>query len=656
MIDEYKDETLSKPETQRQPQNLEDEPTGVATSVEASFVQQEQEEEEEDVKGKNEPRGARRMSRRRRRRLRSSSPTAAAAATTLAPSWESFRNQTHSLRISASDTAACVGFHPYKSLVKLAMDHVYQESRGGGGGGGQELLRHDAKLLGIELVSEEEILLQIAKQAGASTHKALQSALRVKTGQNKVDTVEQANNVKDTVVKEALRSKKLTPTQIQQLQEGARHSVNTGFGKSWEDTALDMYEKQCGWEVRDRNAEIRIWPFAAAETKVGNIATVEAKQPAYAYRRRLWEPSVVRPASPKAKRPRSEKQKEDQSASVVDLVGEGSEETEESTGRTDASDDASSSSSRRNNNSVGDDDGPYFFSMRGSVDGIRDELVPTSTTNNVRKDDDDDSWILTPIIVECKHRMNRIQPNPPLYEMIQATAYCLMYQVDSADLVQVLRQKVEPKAKPEAVINKENQKNNNHGDEVNNTNDNHKITHHFPVESKQRDNGTTENSAATPIGDNPNIPESQEQSDSGSGKENEADSDSRDDLNPNSDKSRVNGADDSQAVEKEGSPSMEGNGVAQNEDGSSGGFQIAVNRISLEDPLHHHRHNWETVVLPRLRSWVDAIYAIRSNDDKRYQLLMATASEQLDVAWKILFRECPWLEHCDTSYSREVNP
>ena len=90
------------------------------------------------------------------------------------------------------------------------------------------------------------------------------------------------------------------------------------------------------------------------------------------------------------------------------------------------------------------------------MDGIRDELItssvattgkeqPADETRNEVEDGDEDNWSFRQVVVECKHRMHRVQPTPPLYEMIQATTYCLMYQTEVAELLQVLR--IEPPKK-----------------------------------------------------------------------------------------------------------------------------------------------------------------------------------------------------------------
>ena len=83
----------------------------------------------------------------------------------------------------------------------------------------------------------------------------------------------------------------------------------------------------------------------------------------------------------------------------------------------------------------------------GAVDGIRDELysegsslkIPSDTKSKAEhttqkqdeynfSDDEEDQWIIKPIIVECKHRMNEAKVPPPLYDQIQTCLYCHMYR------------------------------------------------------------------------------------------------------------------------------------------------------------------------------------------------------------------------------------
>merc|ERR1711884_932980 len=78
-----------------------------------------------------------------------------------------------------------------------------------------------------------------------------------------------------------------------------------------------------------------------------------------------------------------------------------------------------------------------FVTIKGMVDGIRDEFGPTTGIPGGRTsfidekvdDDDDDfscgSFTLSRVVVECKHRMKALLPNGPRFsECIQAVIYC----------------------------------------------------------------------------------------------------------------------------------------------------------------------------------------------------------------------------------------
>lgn len=436
-----------------------------------------------------------------------------------------FQLQSHSFRINVSDVAACAGFHPYRSLPNLLRTHVYQ------GYLGQKLLQKDASLLDLNLVSDEQILLELAELAGSATQDALKHALDVKSGKKTVQTVETAELLKQNVVDKATASKRLSKAQLRTLTKGAQNCVNTGFGTMWENEALDLYEEQCGWEVTDRNLDIYVWSF----DRDGN----EIRSP-HSVRHRVQDDSSddeIPSCTEEESRLREVKRRRLQESS--------------------------------SGNSVRDADSlnPLpFFSLRGAVDGIREELAPvqvTATTNSTARlkseskvgsdDDDDDSWVFRRVIVECKHRMKNFQPNIPLYEMIQATVYCRMYGTEVADLVQVLRRRK-------------------------------------TVEAEEQD-------------------------------------------------------------EDEGTPPD-----TKEEDESSTSVEISVNRISISDPIFQHQQNWYIIILPRLLSWTQAVYSIRQDDSKRYQLLSALSTENLQLAWKVLLEECPWLHGCDTSYHRDTTP
>lgn len=579
------------------------------------------------------------------------------------PRWKVFQYQKHSLRIPVSEIAACVGFHPYRDLVQLAIRHVYQ------GSAGQELLRHDAMLLGLRLESEEKLLMDIAQQAGKSTQQALKSALQVQSGEKRLASIEQAKKLCETVVQKAKESKKLSESQLKQLQQGSRHSINTGFGTCWESQALDMYGKQYGCDVRARNEEIKVWPFAKIDDK-----TVQPMGLAYSYR------SIAALDDSASRQAKRQKQA---TSEIIDISAGASSE--------------SAAKQHPLQSKVQMD--RCFFSLRGAIDGIRDELVPNIS------DSDDDSWIFRPIIVECKHRMNRLQPSPHLYEMIQTIAYCQMYQVKEADLVQVLRRRPQTKQSKQPQqqtiqkwftdpSNITNTTSKNDAKVVDLTNDadttdksnkptNGKVGDDTKNDSKERMTDLGAESSPEPA-----TSDKMEQAEKGtvsSSVPEPSDSMTAIDRNPFPGQQNKENMEQGQPVAAiMSSSSQRANGTETDSDinehhskeNSSTDMEISVNRISLEDPLYHHGSYWNSTILPRLRSWVDGVYSIRSCDGKRYRLLMSSSNTSAKVdatkneddednsllherkqereAWDILFEECPWLLECDTRYNREL--
>ena len=479
------------------------------------------------------------ITRRRRRRNASSSPEKYDR-----DRLQAFEQQAHSLRISASNVAAMAGYHPYKNLPELLMQLVYQGSTG------QALLQADAELLGLKLVSSDQVLHELATKAGAQA--ALQEALQVKQGTKVLPTVQEATKVKDKVIQQA--KKVLNRTELKILQEGVRSAVDTGYGVAHEDDALNLYEHKCGWTVRERNAEIRAWPFGRSEDAKDWQGELIAQKTALPLgKAEALRKAVVRETVTKEDPKRRKTGKVETSDSDVDLNVRRSEERMEKV------------------QTEGTPGPPPYFCILGSVDGIRDELVPT-----LKVAGDDDSWILQQVIVECKHRMKAIRKAPPLYEMIQTCVYMLMYEVDSADLVQVLRRS-EPKTgkrKPEAK-----------------------------EEKGSSDNGTLD--------------------------------------------SWIVRGDDKRGEQ----PSTQGV-VNEPKKPPMPKPIISFTRISLDDPVSRHRSSWESIVLPRLRSFVDAVYTIRSRPDHRYRLL-ASASDptgDMEQGWLLLHELCPWMAECDTAF------
>jgi hypothetical protein len=444
------------------------------------------------------------------------------------------------LRISASNIAAITGYHPWKNLPELFLyDFVYQGTEG------KLLMRKDASLLGLTIVDPDKVLEDLAKKAGTAAEAAFKDALCVKTGNKIVHDIQSAASVKNKVIKEA--KKKLSKAELRILEQGVRTAVDTGYGTAHENDALDLFEKQTGWPVEERNAEIRSWPFRLLDDDRDGPTVVPMRQ-----------------ASAVATSPRPEEpESEDEKPCVVDLTcNDSSSDASEEMINVDLCD-------KEESQRQDEQDAP-FFSIVGSIDGIREELAPAE------KDCDDDSWILRRVIVECKHRMQRLQPIPHLYDQIQAICYCFMYEVENADIVQVLRiqdRKNEGKPKSENI---------------------NLTKQHLDSKSVSKDDN---------------------------------------------EKRAVYSKEDKSS--KEDNPKI----------------MVQANRVSLDDPIMQHRQQWNQVILPRLRSFAEAVYRVRRDDDKRYRLLASLcdpSDDDQEKAWKLLFTELPWLETCDTAFRNIV--
>ena len=153
-----------------------------------------------------------------------------------------------SLRLAASQVAALVGLHPFADVPQFAMDLVYQDNR--------PLLHRDASALGLTLVSSDQLLDDLARQAGPETLQALATARAVEQGTQRITSIQQATKIKQNVQRAAASASSLTRQQRAALTEGARAAVDTGFGTHHEAAALDRLaaqkrqEQQCQQEER----------------------------------------------------------------------------------------------------------------------------------------------------------------------------------------------------------------------------------------------------------------------------------------------------------------------------------------------------------------------------------------------------------------------
>jgi len=275
------------------------------------------------------------------------------------------------------------------------------------------------------------------------------------------------------------------------------------------------------------------------------------------------------------------------------------------------------------------------------VDGVRDELWCTSPNL------DCDDWFLRKVIVECKHRMRRAYSTPPLYDQLQACLYCMMYGVEEADLIQVLRkpkalraqrnleapetkQKSETKQKPEAD-EKSDEK----------TDMRRRIDDYFRRRDGMSENLTVDEAPPLETATSTVEPEVVASS-----------SESQQEAATSVD-AATSGYDKKRPAEQ-GQP-----GEARREEKAKArnvsSVEIVVNRVSLNDPIMCHAQNWSSLVLPRLRSFVDAVYKVRRTDELRYIMLYSVSDPSGSRAregWDVLHNLCGWLKDCDTAFCR----
>lgn len=488
--------------------------------------------------------------------------------------FDKFKRRRDSLRLSASSVAALAGFHPYSNLPKVLMDLVYQ------GPIGQLLLKHDAKLLNIEMISEEEALRKLVKKAGSEVKKAFQHAIDVSKGRFSVRSVQDANVLKENIMSKVNESVNLSKGEVKQLEEATRYNVNTGFGKDHEDDALNLYEKQCGWEVRCRNEDLKCWNFrkdldgnivpsgpaqsysnALQEKRtddslppVSEVITIDSGDDDDDEREKKYSNATIETHDDAIKRGRSVSEAIDIDSQEPNKVVSG-----KSTSSTEASNCTAQASNPKKAKKKLKRDKP-LFSILGVADGMRDELYhnPQSADTTSSNDGfgDDDDWDLRQVVIECKHRMkNAFNPNP-IYDIIQTVVYCMMYDTTEGEIVQVVRDKGQGTTST-------------NGDTVDEGLDSKKDTKHTARKTQRT--------------------------------------------------------------------------------------IITSSRVSLDDDIMQHRNNWHATILPRLESFVTAVYNVRSSDDKRYRMIRAAAvassgGDESDY-WQILLEECSWLKECDISFS-----
>ena len=148
------------------------------------------------------------------------------------------------LRIAASDVAAVCGLHPYESscaaVVERSIQYLYQDLHG--------LLRHDAELLSLSVVTKQQASAELLSKAGSEAAAALSRVVNSIAESPAVGAAQVA-----AIVGAAAASGKLTRGEAAELRSGLTSEVFTLFGRRAESGALLEYHAASGNDVFESN-------------------------------------------------------------------------------------------------------------------------------------------------------------------------------------------------------------------------------------------------------------------------------------------------------------------------------------------------------------------------------------------------------------------
>lgn len=498
---------------------------------------------------------------------------------------------------------------------------------------GQQLLQIDASALGLSLVDakhhEQEQMLTLATAASTETKQLIQQVLEVSSGKRKLESVDQVQSIQKKIATQAADAHKagrMTQKQVETLVEASRGHVSTGFGTCHEDEALDIYEKRVGCVVRERNEDLMEWRFERiqfeGETGVSAVPMGKAR------RRRGWmaymqdqkarheETTSVYGVKPdeldscannnknQVHQMKSDEEKKIEPEDMVANTTDCANHNQHSSKVIDLTDDAQPSTSEQQMSEK------PFFKIVGAVDGVRDQIYMDSPAK---------TKVVRPLI----NKNN----NPALQSELDERG-----EFSDDDMDQMIAEYRTPcKEKETCSHADDNFDNDDFSDDERNI-----TIRPIIVECKHRMRKAI---IPPPLYDQIQtciycqMHETEE-------------------------------ADLIQVLRNQNTkPELKESAqvnVTKEDIDNSNHIEITISRISINDPIHNHKHHWTVTLLPRLASFVDAVYSIRKDDTKRYRMLIALVAYQ-DVhataasereAWQLLWDECPWLKYCDTAFGR----
>jgi hypothetical protein len=291
-----------------------------------------------------------------------------------------------------------------------------------------------------------------------------------------------------------------------------------------------------------------------------------------------------------------------------------------------------------------------LFTLIGKVDGISYQLDTSS--------EDAADWKEVKVIIEMKNRVNRISKEPKIHDHIQVVSYMKMMNCSFADLVQIKVQVQQPEQQM-LVVSKHDEK------EKENACQNYRPSKSQSVIIDLTDEGNDENEPKQKSDCTNNI------SRASSAELSEATSRSNS-FSARIERSTVLRMNSSEVLAKRTDAVLHENIISKTTTIAStssttssnrcspvtnpisntvpvdieaakklslDGDNFQITRIALNGPPYHHAQHWDTVIIPRLIVFRDAIMLVRKDDALRRQFLMSEPEQQLALIRQL----CPYL-------------
>jgi hypothetical protein len=576
----------------------------------------------------------------------------------------SIKAKNSSLSFNCSDLGALAGYHPYSNLTDLFMKYLYQNL--------DLLYELDCQQCNLEIVPLDEEITRILSKCSKEKQSLITDLTKniIEKEQN-LSSHQQVNDML-AVSKELLQREKLqvievtekpsievlSKEEIEFLENEIFFKIKTNYGKFNEEKALNKYEEITGFDVVERNEKLFVLEIPSRVFQITEGKSIEDDQEATREvdgeveeeQTKIQDEEdnsssllVKSRSSPMVCIDLSEEdngddqpstgnelvvQKEITSSTVITSsssavipsqpspvisdfflsrtkrVHETSSSTTTTSTTTSTTVHTSTSSSiselkkRRttkkssySSSSSSSALNPIDFSIIGKVDGVSYQMNSSS--------DNSSHWKAMKIIIEVKNRVRRLSSPPPLYEQIQLIAYLIMNGCEYGDLVQVMPT-----------------------DEDQNKNDSGKIMNEKEKFEKENEE---KNVLAKYLSVN---------NSNGNSNDNNNNSSSKNDNNTN--KASTNSV-TSQSLLRSSTSSFSSSSKSL-DSFSYSSSNYSITRIALQGPPYYHHYHWDTVILPRLHIFKDAIMTLRKDDDLRYSFLLGEEEDRLSIIYHL----CPY--------------